>query len=105
MEVLCATIGIPIGHEHSQLSELDPERLFNKVVWLPENRGKSRAPKACRHLAEIDRNGRLVMFHRQTRRLLLLAEGGEEALLEREMERRARRFVRLMKALGFYSNR
>ena len=76
-----------------------------KVVWLPESQGTSRDAKACRHLAEIDRDGRLVRFHRQTRRLLLLAEGGGEALLEREMERRSRRFVLEMKALGFYLNR
>ncbi len=65
-----------------------------RVVHLPlDEKGKPKA-NACRHLAVIDRRtGRILRFHRMTRRVLEQAEGGQAVLNERAQQGRLRAFL------------
>ena len=86
------------------MTEISPTHVF-RFVYLPRRPDGKPADNACRHLAEFDRNGQFVRFHRQKPGKLQLAAGGMEILEERRELRRIKRFVALMKAMGFYQNR
>ena len=77
-----------------------------RIVRLPLDGKGEPLPNTCRHLAEVGPNGRIVRFHRQTSTNLRQAgKEGEEVRLDKETDRRVRRHVRAMKAMGFYRNR
>ena len=86
------------------MTKTPPRHVF-RFVYLPQRQDGKPAGNACRHLAEFDGNGQFIRFHRQKPGKLQLAAGGMEILEERRELRRIKRFVALMKAMGFYQNR
>ena len=76
-----------------------------RLVWVPPPVNGKPSPRACRHLALTDKSGRTLRFVKQSWTNLITTPGGEEVLRERERRREVRRFIREMKAMGFYQDR